>query len=97
MMSYVFHPEALAEYAEAAQYYSAQNTSIAQDFVNAIEAAIDKIRENPERYSLIDDDIRRCLTYKFPYAILYEIQADYILIWAVMHCKRDPKYWESRS
>ena len=44
MMRYVFHPEALAEYAEAAQYYSAQNTSIAQDFVNAIEAAIDKIQ-----------------------------------------------------
>jgi toxin ParE1/3/4 len=59
MMRYVFHPEALAEYAEAAQYYATQNAPIAQDFVNAIEAAIGKIRDNLERHSLIEDDIQR--------------------------------------
>lgn len=36
-MRYVFHPEALNEYAEAAQYYANQRVEVAQAFINAIE------------------------------------------------------------
>jgi hypothetical protein len=35
-MRYVFHPEALGEYAEAVQYYTEQRVEVAQAFVNAI-------------------------------------------------------------
>jgi hypothetical protein len=31
-MKYVFHPEALAEYAESVQYYAEQRTEVAQGF-----------------------------------------------------------------
>lgn len=31
-MKYIFHPEALAEYAEAVQYYAEQRTELAQAF-----------------------------------------------------------------
>jgi hypothetical protein len=41
-MRYVFHPEALAEYAEAAQYYySEQRAEVAQGFINAVEDFIE--------------------------------------------------------
>jgi toxin ParE1/3/4 len=33
-MKYVFHPDALAEYAEAVKYYANQNREIAQAFIN---------------------------------------------------------------
>ena len=39
-MRYVFHPEALTEYAEAVQYYSQQRTKVAQAFINAVENAV---------------------------------------------------------
>ena len=39
-MKYVFHPESLAEYSDAVQYYTEQRTEIAQAFINAIEDAI---------------------------------------------------------
>jgi hypothetical protein len=42
------------------------------------------------------NEIRRYLTRVFPYAILYSIEADYILIMAVMHCHREPGYWKNR-
>jgi hypothetical protein len=32
----------------------------------------------------------------FPYAVLYTIESDYVLIIAVMHCHRKPDYWHSR-
>ena len=96
-MKYVFHPEALAEYSEAVQYYAEQRTEIAQAFINAIEDAIFRIREYPNRYATIDEDIQRCMTRKFPFGILYTIEQDNILILAVMHCSREAGYWKNRK
>ena len=96
-MKYVFHPEALEEYSDAVQYYAEQRTEIAQAFINAIEDAIFRIKESPNRYATIDEDIRRCMTKKFPYGILYTIEQGYILILAVMHCSREVGYWKNRK
>ena len=95
-MRYVFHPEALTEYAEAVQYYAERQAGVAQVFIDAIEDAVYRIRESPERYAMIEEDVRRCLAQKFPYEILYTIEQNYILILAVMHCSREPGYWKSR-
>jgi toxin ParE1/3/4 len=96
-MRYVFHPEALSEYAEAVQYYTEQRVEVAQAFINAIEDTVYRIREAPTRYATIDEDVRRCMARKFPYGVLYTIEQDYILIVAVMHCSREPGYWKSRK
>lgn len=96
-MRYVFHPDALTEYADAVRYYTEQRTEIAQAFINAIEDAVYRIRESPTSYTAIDEDVRRCMTRKFPYGILYTIEQDYILILAVMHCSREPGYWKNRK
>ncbi len=96
-MKYVFHPEALTEYAEAVQYYTEQRVEVAQAFIDTIEDAVYRIRASPTRYIVIDEDVRRCMTRKFPYGLLYTIEQDYILILAVMHCSREPGYWKSRK
>ncbi len=95
-MKYVFHPEALTEYAQAVQYYLEQNNKTAQVFIEAIEETIYRIRETPTRYPTVDEEIRRCMTKKFPYGILYSIKQDSILILAIMHCSRKPGYWKNR-
>jgi toxin ParE1/3/4 len=95
-MKYVFHPQALTEYAEAVQYYAEQRSEAAQAFIDAIENTVYRIREAPTRWPLIEGKVRRCLTRKFPYAILYKTQPDHILILAVMHTSREPGYWKDR-
>jgi toxin ParE1/3/4 len=96
-MKYVFHPEALAEYAEAVQYYAEQRAEVAQEFINAVEDAVYRVRDSPNRYVTIDEDVRRCMTRRFPYGILYTVERDSILILAVMHCSREPGYWKIRK
>ena len=95
-MKYAFHPEALSEYSEAVKHYAEKRIDIAQSFINAVENAVYRIRESPNRYPIVDTHVRRCLTLKFPYGILYTVETDYILILAVMHCKQKPGYWQSR-
>ena len=50
----------------------------------------------PKRWRVIEEDVHRCLTRIFPYAILYTIEQDFLLIVAVMHCSREPGYWKLR-
>jgi toxin ParE1/3/4 len=95
-MKYVFHPAALTEYSEAVEFYSQRRVELAQAFINAVEEAIFRIVDSPNRWAFVEEDIRRCLTRKFPYGILYTVEEDYILIVAVMHCSREPGYWKKR-
>lgn len=95
-MRFEFHPDALAEYKEAATYYSGCQAGLEQRYITAVEYAIQQVIGAPRQWRILEDDIRRCLTRVFPYAILYTIESDYILIVAVMHCHREPGYWRQR-
>ncbi|MFN5513213.1 MAG: type II toxin-antitoxin system RelE/ParE family toxin [Cyanobacteriota bacterium] len=93
-MKYEFHPAALQEYAEAVQFFAQQDRH--QDFIDTIEKGIFKIIAAPERWPILKNQIRRYLTPKFSYAILYRVYSDRIVIAAIMNCRRDPDYWQDR-
>lgn len=95
-MRYEFHPEALAEYGHAARYYADCQEGLELRSMAAVEHAIDQILAAPERWRILEEDIRRCLTRVFPYAVLCTVEADFVLILAVMHCHREPGYWQHR-
>jgi plasmid stabilization system protein ParE len=96
-MKYGFHPEALAEYEGAALHYATRDPRVAARFIEAVEDAVRRIRATPTRWRIVEQDIRRCLLRVFPYAILYTIERDRVLIVAVMHCSREPRDWKARG
>ncbi|MBI3878063.1 MAG: type II toxin-antitoxin system RelE/ParE family toxin [Verrucomicrobia bacterium] len=96
-MRFEFHPEALAEYEDAARYYAGCQEGLELRFIASVESAVHRIAEAPEIWLVLEGDVRRCLTRVFPYAVLYSIEQNYILIVAVMHCHREPGYWRHRT
>jgi plasmid stabilization system protein ParE len=70
--------------------------TVALRFIASVEDAIKRIVDAPTHWRLIDEDVRRCLTHIFPYAVPYTIETDFLLIVAVMHCSREPGYWRLR-
>jgi plasmid stabilization system protein ParE len=95
-MNYRFHPEAFSEFQSAAVYYEKQQIGLGLRFSSAVQSAVDHIVDSPNAWRVLEDDVRRYLTKVFPYAVLYTIEKDYILIVAVMHCHREPSYWSHR-
>ena len=95
-MTYRFHPEALEEYQGATRYYAERDPALALRFVETVENAIHRILEAPQRWRVLEDDVRRCLTHVFPYGVLYTVEPEFILIVAVMHGSREPGYWKRR-
>lgn len=95
-MKYEFHPEALDEYKEAAIYYAKHQHGLELRFIVAIENSIKQIIASPTRCKIMEYGIRRCITKVFPYAVLYTIEIDHILIIAITHTHREPGYWHHR-
>lgn len=95
-MRFEFQKEALEEYRQAAQWYGNREAQLALRFVGEVESAIRRVLDAPTSGRAIEEDVRRCLTHVFPYAILYTIEPEFVLIVAVMHCGREPGYWKER-
>ncbi|MDA1107849.1 MAG: type II toxin-antitoxin system RelE/ParE family toxin [Proteobacteria bacterium] len=91
-----FHPQALAEFEQAALYYEEHQPGLGFRFYASVEAALQSIVEAPVQWPILNQDIRRCLTRIFPYAVLYTVEPEYVLVVAVMHCHRKPGYWLAR-
>lgn len=95
-MNYSFHPEAEEEFLGAMEYYEDHEEGLGFDFAVEVHDAIGRAAEHPKAWPIIEGEVRRCLTTRFPYGVLYSQEADGIFILAVMHLHRDPDYWKHR-
>jgi len=95
-MRYEFHPEALREFKFAATYYESQQCGLGVRFIAAVQSAVDHIVASPQSWRVLEENVHRYLTKVFPYAVLYTVENNYILIVAIMHCHREPTYWRHR-
>lgn len=84
------------EMLDAARYYELQAPGLGDDFLDNIDAAVRDIGANPSRWPIIRSDIRRRLIHRFPYALLYRVDSDEVVIQATMHLHRRPDYWIDR-
>jgi plasmid stabilization system protein ParE len=95
-MKIELHPEARVEFLDSVAHYNSIQPALGARFIESVRIAMDSIKESPELWTEIEQNIRRKLTRVFPYALLYTIEPDYILVVAVMHCRQRPGYWRTR-
>jgi toxin ParE1/3/4 len=88
--------EALEEAEAAARWYAERSATAAAAFTEEIDTAEAAIVGLPEAWPLFDHGTRRYLLRRFPFSVVYRIEARRILIVAVAHARRRPGYWRSR-
>jgi plasmid stabilization system protein ParE len=91
-----FLPEAEEEFREAARYYETEAPGIGVTFVAEVRRAVRAIIKNPHAAAPVGSGIRRHVLKHFPYNILYAVEEDLLVIIAVAHQKRRPRYWGGR-
>ena len=91
-----YHQGASADVKSAVDWYRQRSPKVALDFIEELHRAADTIREAPERWPIGENDTRRFLLWRFPFAVIYSEQESVITIWAVAHGSRRPEYWASR-
>ena len=84
------------EFAEALVWYSQRSLRAATDFDHELNQAIEQISAAPDRFPTFDKRHRFYLLRRFPYFVLYRIEANSILVVAIAHTSRKPDYWRDR-
>jgi plasmid stabilization system protein ParE len=96
MLEIVLHPEAEEELNTAVNYYEECKDGLGLSFLHEVEKGFKNIQDNPSSWGIITKDIRRYLIHRFPYAIIYRLTNGTIVVLAVAHLHRKPKYWKER-
>lgn len=96
MKPHIFHPEARAEYREAALHYATIVPELGGRFYDVIDRLIAEACQAPGTFRYIRKPARRHFTRDFPYGIIYVERPDDIWILAVMPLRREPNYWKQR-
>jgi plasmid stabilization system protein ParE len=84
------------EMIEAARFYEEQAWNLGRDFLRTVEYVIHDLRDRPFLWPVVRANVRKRTTPRFPYAVLYRVDAQEIIIVAVMHMHRNPNYWLGR-
>jgi plasmid stabilization system protein ParE len=91
-----YHPDAEAELVEAARFYERKVPGLGTRFRAEFDSAAARILEAPDRWRILEKDIRRFVMRRFPYSILYRVEGEVVRILVVKHHSRHPDYWKGR-
>ena len=94
--SLIIHPFAESDLKIAADWYYLQKEGLDQNFMEEIEKAINRIKQNPRQFSFVRKKIRMSIVKRFPYGLYYYVTEDIINVFAVFHFSRNPKVWRKR-
>lgn len=89
--------QALVEAEAAARWYLERSPTAAARFSAELDDAEAAILERPEAWPIGDHGTRRYLLHRFPFAVVYRVEESRILIVAVAHGRRRPRYWTHRA
>jgi len=81
---------------EAVSYYNNQVAGLGDAFLLEAVAAIERIRQFPDAWHPLGENVRRCRLRRFPYGLIYHADETGVLVVAVAHTHRRPEYWRDR-
>ena len=96
MYEIAVHESAEEELIAASLYYESRETDLGEEFLRQLALSFDRIHEHPLSYRIVFDEYRRCLMTRFPYGVVYRIEDERVLVFAVAHVRRRPGYWRDR-
>ncbi|MBI4826083.1 MAG: type II toxin-antitoxin system RelE/ParE family toxin [Nitrospirae bacterium] len=91
-----FLKPAQSEVDDAVAWYDSQSRNLGTQFLDDLDRAVRRIVAYPLSNIKIEEDIRRCLLSRFLYGIIYGIDSETVVVIAVAHLHREPRYWIDR-
>jgi toxin ParE1/3/4 len=89
------HEEAILDLRLGARFYEKRRSGLGQEFILAVDRAIAKIVEAPQRWPRFFG-AQRYLLDRFPYSVIYRVVGDQVQVLAIAQQQRRPTYWRRR-
>ena len=84
------------EYTEALCWYAERSQRAAEGFDTEFDQALTAITADPHRFPLFDERHRYYLMDRYPFQVIYRVEPDGVVVVAVAHARREPRYWADR-
>ena len=96
-LAFELNDAAEAEFYDIVDYYKQFDQELSYDFIQEFENAVKQLIKFPKAGHPYLHLTKRTFLNRFPYAIVYKVyRDDLIMVFAIMHMKRKPDYWEKR-
>jgi toxin ParE1/3/4 len=95
--SVIFTQAARAELIEAQDWYEGEASGLGRRILQAIDALIERMSDNPRQFPTVSKNIRRALLHSFPYSLFFVVKDDALIVIACFHARRDPSHWQERT
>jgi plasmid stabilization system protein ParE len=79
----------------AAGWYEDRNPHAARAFLDAIDAALAKIVQNPQQFAMLKHKLRRAIVTGFPYSVLFRVVGTELIVTNCVHFRRHPRHWRT--
>lgn len=97
MRRVVVFADAADDIRAALQWYNARREGLGGVLLDEIDLRFRAVAENPQRYPVVQADVRRALLRQFPYSIYFRASSARVEIIAVLHQRRHPASWQKRT
>ena len=95
-MNVRFLAPARQELDDAVAWYDQQADGLGKEFLDELDRVIRRVVAYPLSSIEIEPGLRRGLFARFPYGIIYGQDGNAVVIVAVAHLHREPRYWADR-
>lgn len=92
-----FSPLVKFDLAEAYDWYEGREQGLGERFLDAFDACVQAICENPRACPVKHREIRRALLRRFPYMLLYRFESGKVTVIGCFHGSRNPRSWRARQ
>lgn len=89
MWQVLLHPTAEADIETARDWYDEQRPGLGAEFLGCVGEAMVSLEQNPIRHAVYYRGLRRLLTSRFPYKMLYLVEGTDVHVLRVLHGHRD--------
>lgn len=96
-MTYRFLSPAEQDLAEAVSYDELAERGLGLAFLEEVERAVRRILLNPQAWTKVSVNHRRCRSRRFPFGLIHALEGETNVISAVAHLSRRPDWWQSRT
>lgn len=81
---------------DAVAWYDEQAKGLGREFLDEIDRSVRRAAVFPLSCPKIEPGMRRCLLARFPYGLIFGVDGETLVVVAVAHLHREPRYWVDR-
>lgn len=77
---------------DAYDWYELQKPGLGEEFLHELEGIYQKLSITPQYFGKVKKTFRQAALKRFPFVVVYEIIKAEVVVYAVFHTSRNPRY-----